>query len=129
MTSSQPFNLYVFLINDVIICTNDFVAIVQFVCVVYPMMSSFSQQDCQEFLAMLLDTLHEDYVLQLNDRGTTGRRALESSESHERPMATGDTSAENGSVITQNFRGMLNNEASSVHPTVVTINSKLFLFL
>ena len=98
---------------------HDIIAAIRFVCVVYPM-TSFSQQDCQEFLAMLLDTLHEDCVLQSNDGLMTELSEL----SHNQPISTRDdtrkdSNTEHGSVITQTFRGMLKNEASSLKKTVV----------
>ena len=64
---------------------------------------------------MLLDTLHEDCVLQSNDRLMTEL----SDPSHNQPIPTRDDTSkdcitEHGSVITQTFRGMLKNEASSL---------------
>jgi ubiquitin C-terminal hydrolase len=77
----------------------------------HPQFNGNRQQDCQEFLAMLLDTLHEDCVLQSNDRLMTEL----SDPSHNQPIPTRDDTSkdcitEHGSVITQTFRGMLKNE-------------------
>ena len=73
-----------------------------------------SQQDCQEFLAMLLDTLHEDCVLQSHSQLSGKESQL--NKSCDQPNQAGgnsvtDNDGERGSVITETFRGMLKNKA------------------
>ena len=88
-----------------------------------------TQQDCQEFLAMLLDTLHEDHapLSQLNalgqpngECGVEGKvEAMEEDASSNQIAAAAHDSSEKetahkmASIVSETFQGMLRSQVSS----------------
>ncbi|XP_011407917.1 PREDICTED: ubiquitin carboxyl-terminal hydrolase 10-like isoform X2 [Amphimedon queenslandica] len=86
----------------------------------YPQFSGYRQQDCQEFLVLLLDCLHEDIINQFPLKSCMEKRDGSDNEGQVE---------ETRSVITSTFQGQLKNEVTCSVCGHVSVKCDPFVYL